>query len=49
MSYDLATIYCDVPIETSLDSIKKKDINSEEYTELLKELEFFSLLKKQDN
>ena len=48
MSYDLATIYCDVPIDTSLENIKKKDIDNSKYTEILKELEFFSLLKKLD-
>ncbi len=48
MSYDLATIYKEVPIETSLDSIKKLPINGEEYSNILKDLEFFSLLKKLD-
>ena len=48
MSYDLATIYKEVPIDTSLESIKKENINEEEYSNLLKELEFFSLLKKLD-
>ena len=48
MSYDLATIYKDVPIDTNLDNIKKKDIDIEEYSNILKELEFFSLLKKID-
>ena len=48
MSYDLATIYTEVPIETSLDSIKKLDIDTNEYSDILKELEFFSLLKKLD-
>ena len=48
MSYDLATIYTEVPIETSLDSIKKLDIDTNEYSDILKELEFFSLLKKID-
>ena len=46
MSYDLATIYSSVPIDTSLESIKKKEVNEEEYSNILKELEFFSLLKK---
>ena len=46
MSYDLATIYCDVPIDTTLESIKKMEVNELEYTNILKELEFFSLLKK---
>ena len=48
MSYDLATIYCEVPIDTSLDSIKKHDVNNLDYGCILKELEFFSLLKKTD-
>ena len=48
MSYDLATIYTEVPIDTSLESIKKEAVNEEEYSNLLKELEFFSLLKKLD-
>lgn len=48
MSYDLATIYTSVPIDTSLESIKKEKVNEEEYSNILKELEFFSLLKKID-
>ena len=48
MSYDLATIYSSVPIDTSLESINKKEVNEEEYSNILKELEFFSLLKKLD-
>ena len=48
MSYDLATIYKEVPIDTSLDSIRKNTVNEEEYSNILKELEFFSLLKKLD-
>ena len=48
MSYDLATIYKEVPIDTSLDSIRKNRVNEEEYSNILKELEFFSLLKKLD-
>ena len=46
MSYDLATIYTEVPIDTDLNTIKKENINEEEYSNILKELEFFSLLKK---
>ena len=46
MSYDLATIYREVPIDTNLETIKKHDINTSEYINILKELEFFSLLKK---
>ncbi len=48
MSYDLATIYKEVPIDTNLDTIKKESINEIEYSNILKELEFFSLLKKMD-
>ena len=48
MSYDLATIYQDVPIVSSLESIYKKDINLSEYLDILKELEFYSLIKKID-
>ena len=48
LSYHLATIFKEVPIDTSLESIKIKDINYLEYTDILKELEFFSLLKKMD-
>ena len=49
LSFHLATIYKEVPIDTSLESIKIKNINEEEYQNILKELEFFSLLKKIDN
>ena len=45
-SYELATIYCDVPINTDKEEIKVLGIDSLKYTEILKELEFFSLLKK---
>ena len=48
LSYELATIYKDVPIDTSLESIKIKEINKNEYINILKDLEFFSLLKKMD-
>ena len=46
MSYDLATIYCEVPIETNFETIKKRNIDINSYSDILKELEFFSLLKK---
>ncbi len=46
LSFELATIYCDVPIDTDLDTIKMHDIDIETYSNILKELEFFSLLKK---
>ena len=48
MSYDLATIYKDVPIDTSFDKIKYRGIDALKYIEILEELEFYSLLKKVD-
>ncbi len=49
LSYELATIYKEVPIDTNLDNIKIKNIDIDAYKDILKELEFFSLLKKFDN
>ena len=49
MSYDLATIYSKVPIDTNLETIKKLAVDNDTYSNLLKELEFFSLLKKIEN
>jgi len=46
MSYDLATIYKEVPIDTDFEKIKYKGINALKYIEILEELEFYSLLKK---
>lgn len=48
MSLDIATIFRDVPINTSLEDIKYKGIDYEKYIDILKELEFHSLLKKID-
>lgn len=48
MSYDIATIYRDVPLDFSLEDCIYKGINTEEYVNLLKEFEFHSLLKKVD-
>ena len=48
MSYDLATIYREVPIDFSLDDCKYKGYHQEEFKSILEELEFFSLLKKLD-
>ena len=48
MSYDLATIYTDVPIEVDFDKIKYKGYDSLKYIELLEEFEFYSLIKKLD-
>ena len=48
MSYDLATIYKDVPIDTDFSKIKYNGIDTLKYIELLNELEFYSLIKKLD-
>ena len=48
MSQDIATIYCDVPINTDLENIHYHGINVLEYVALLEELEFYSLIKKLD-
>lgn len=48
MSYDLATIYREVPLDFSLDDCKYNGFRPAEYKEKLEELEFFSLLKKID-
>ncbi len=48
MSYDIATIYCDVPINTDLENIHYQGIHALEYMQLLEELEFYSLIKKLD-
>ena len=49
MSYELATIYKEVPIDINLENIEYKGIKLKEYQELLNELEFYSILKKIDN
>lgn len=48
MSYDIATIFKEVPIDTNLDNIKYNGINALEYVNLLEDLEFYSLIKKLD-
>ena len=48
MSYSLATIYKQVPININLDDIKYNGFNLEDYKKLLNELEFYSILKKID-
>lgn len=45
MSYDLATIYKDVPIDTDYEKIKYRGIDALNYIELLEDLEFYSLIK----
>ena len=47
-SYELATIYKEVPIDTNFENIKYKGINYEEYKSILEDLEFYSLIKKID-
>ena len=46
MSYDIATIFCDVPINTDLENIHYHGVNVLEYMNLLEDLEFYSLIKK---
>ena len=46
MSYDLATIYRDVPIDFTLEECKYEATNNKEFIALLEEFEFHSLLKK---
>ena len=46
MSYDLATIVKDVPMEIDIDDIKIKEPNYEQLTKIYEELEFYSFLKK---
>lgn len=48
MSYDLATIYREVPLDFELEDCKYKGLNLNDYTEKLEEFEFYSLLKKLD-
>ena len=48
MSYDIATIYTDVPIDTDLENIHYYGVNALEYMNLLEDLEFYSIIKKLD-
>ena len=48
MSYDLATIYKDVPVDVDFEQIKYKGIDPLKYVGLLEELEFYSLIRKLD-
>ena len=48
MSYEIATIYREVPIDFTLDSLKYNGIDREKMKSILEELEFHSLLKKYD-
>lgn len=48
MSYDLATIYRDVPLEFELEDCKYGGMNEEEFVNMLEEFEFHSMLRKMD-
>ena len=48
MSYDLATICRDVPLDFDLEDCSYSGINATKFKEQLEELEFYSLLKKID-
>ena len=48
MSYEMATIYREVPLDFELEDLKYNGLNMDEYVELLKEFEFNSLLRKLD-
>lgn len=48
MSKDIATIYCDVPINSDLNNICYHGIDALEYIKILEDLEFYSLIKKLD-
>ena len=48
MSYDLATIFRDVPLEFELEDCKYGGINEEEFVKMLEEFEFHSMLRKMD-
>ncbi len=48
MSYDLATIYKEVPLDFTLESCKYNGIDQKKLASILEELEFHSLLRKFD-
>lgn len=48
MSYDLATIVRDVPVDINLDDIKLKSIDEEKLYNMYEELEFKSFIKKRN-
>lgn len=47
MSYDLATIYKDVPVDINIDDLKYREKDSEKLNNLYEELEFYSFIKKE--
>jgi len=46
MSYDVATIYKEVPIDTNLENLKFTHEDTEELIQIYNDLEFYSFLKK---
>lgn len=48
MSYDLATIYREVPLEFELEDCKYEGMNADRFMKMLEELEFHSLLRKME-
>lgn len=46
LSYELATIFCDVPVDVDINSYIKNSINEKEVTKQLTELEMFTFLDK---
>lgn len=49
MSYDIATIYREVPIDTNLDNIKYQNELTDELINIYNDLDFHSLLRKTTN
>ena len=47
MSYDLATIKRDVPMDICIDDLKYKEVDHEKLNALYEELEFYSFIKKE--
>ena len=48
MSYEMATIYREVPLDFQLEDLKYEGLDLDNYIKVLKELEFNSLLRKLD-
>ncbi len=49
MSYDIATIYRDVPIDTSFENIKYKEEETDELINIYNDLDFYSFLRKSNH
>lgn len=48
MSYDIATIYKEVPLDTSFENIKYEGVDIINYMNMLEDLEFYSIIRKLD-